>query len=272
MADTDHDDATLMIEAGLLGPDATSITYKTPSGQLKTERTVGGVGAYLIVFRQTASNCHDFGGGAGCGNGAFGEAALHGYTSVERITYRNGRACSDVPWGRTCAPVGWVNPKGPKLTTRDVATPITVNVVKAKSYCTSGPAARLPVIACDGKVPRGYTRFDPGGGGPQVLVTVSFVARQPVTSDNSWYEWILNDPRSGQGSIGQGNSTQANVRRGQRITFTAFVDDKRGVYHGTIGYVQNAGQNGSNASRLFFHHTGGGIVVGRFHFRLPLKH
>jgi hypothetical protein len=43
-----------MIFVGLLGRDARSITYKTPSGATETENTVGGVGAYLIVFKHHA--------------------------------------------------------------------------------------------------------------------------------------------------------------------------------------------------------------------------
>jgi hypothetical protein len=261
-----------MIEAGLVGPDARSVTYRTPSGQLKTEKTAGGVGAYLIVFRQTASNCSDFAGSAGCGDGgAFGSATLSGHTSVEKISYLDGKTCSDAIWGRSCPPVGWVNPKGPKLTTADVATPIKVKLTMATRYCTSGPAARLPVIACDKTVPAGYTPFDPGGVGRHVLITVTFTARQPVTSANSWYEWLLRGPQNGSGS-----STQRNLRSGARITFTDWEPNTKGVYHGTISYVANTGQNGPGNWFPPLARTGrpqsGILLVGRFSFRLPLKH
>jgi hypothetical protein len=263
-----------MIEAGLLGPDAKSITYRTPSGQLRTENTAGGVGAYLVVFRQTASDCSDFAGSSGCGDGgAFGSATLSGYTSVEKITYSHGKSCSDVPWGRACPPVGWVNPKGPKLTEADVATPITVKLVKARYYCRRGQGWRSAMIACDGKVPSGYTRFDPGGHRPEVLVKVSFIARQPVTDANSWYEWLLGGPRNGSGS-----STQANVHRGERIKFAQFEPDTKGVYHGTIAYVANTGQDGPGNwfPLTILARTGrpqsGTLLVGQFGFRLPLSH
>jgi hypothetical protein len=42
--------ANRIVFYGLLGPDAVSITYRTPGGGLATQRTVGGVGAYLLVF------------------------------------------------------------------------------------------------------------------------------------------------------------------------------------------------------------------------------
>ncbi len=258
-----------MIEVGLLGPDATSVVYKTPSGRLNTEHTAGGVGAYLVVFRQTASNCHDFGGSTSCGNGGFGDATLRGYTSVEKVTYKNGKTCSDVPWGRDCPPVGWVNPKLPKLSAAQVSSPIKVSLVQARAYCDSGASATSRVVACNGKVPKGYARFDPGGVGPQALVTVSFIAGQAVTSANSWYQWMFESPGNQGGS---GSSTQGNVRTGQQITFTDFVPvNTHGVYRGTILFVQNAGQNGPN--RIMFRvNPRGTFAVERFSFRLPLKH
>lgn len=42
---------------GLLGPDATSITYEVPDGKLRTERTVGDDGAYLLVFPANTKTC-----------------------------------------------------------------------------------------------------------------------------------------------------------------------------------------------------------------------
>ena len=258
--------AERMIEVGLLGPEATSITYKTPGGQLKTERTAGGVGAYLVVFRQTAANCHDFGGSAGCGNGAFRDASLHGYTSVERISYRNGKTCSDVPWGRTCPPVGWVAPKGPKLTAADVAAPLRVKLTLARRYCTNGSSVASSVIACDGVVPRGYVVFNPGVG-RQVLISVSFKARQPVSNANSWYQWLVRGPQ-----IGSGSMTQANIRIGQRIAFTDFEPDKPGRYSVVVAYVRNVGQNGADAPLFSFRTQTGVLTVGHFSFRLPLTH
>jgi hypothetical protein len=91
------------IFTGLLGPDAKSVTYRTPSGQTKTERTVGPEGAYLIVFRETESNCADYtrtlelghGGCASDGEGA--DTNLQGPSAVLGVTYENGKTCSDQP-------------------------------------------------------------------------------------------------------------------------------------------------------------------------------
>jgi hypothetical protein len=92
-----------MVFAGLLGPDAKSVTYKTPAGQTRTEQTVGGVGAYLIVFKETASNCHDFSqtlfdaaGATSCDNEGSGDTPdLEGPTAVTSVTYADGKSCND---------------------------------------------------------------------------------------------------------------------------------------------------------------------------------
>lgn len=93
-----------MIFAGLLGPRAKGITYHTPAGATRTEATVGGVGAYLIVFRETPGNCRDFTGSAlggyagGCQGIGFSEyPALRAPNAVTTVTYTDGKTCSDQP-------------------------------------------------------------------------------------------------------------------------------------------------------------------------------
>jgi hypothetical protein len=324
-----------LVFVGLLGPDATSITYRTPSGQTKSERTSGGVGAYLMVFRETQKNCGDFMRTAlfridsnDCQSGGTGATVNLGQPeSVTGVTYADGRTCSDEPsaslvsayhafikqmnarfrkesgaevraqtdrffaaHGLTpsasvqalipqCAPVGWVKSKEPHLTESDVASPLKVKVVVAKDYChndSTDTASTTPnVVACNGATPRGYTPFDTDSSGPQALVMVTFTARQPVTNANSWYEWSLgpaatsNSHRSNQG--GGGSSTQSNIRSGQRITFTDFLDaDVHEVYTGTIRFIQNAGKDGATAP--FTPQGSAGIEVGHFTIKLPLTH
>ncbi|MGH3263014.1 MAG: hypothetical protein ACRDNS_13555, partial [Trebonia sp.] len=93
-----------MIFAGLLGPRAKRITYHTPAGATRTEATAGGVGAYLIVFRETPGNCRDFTGSAlggyagGCQGIGFSEyPALRAPNAVTTVTYNDGKTCSDQP-------------------------------------------------------------------------------------------------------------------------------------------------------------------------------
>jgi hypothetical protein len=91
-----------MIFYGLLGPDATSITYRKPDGMLAIERTVGGVGAYLIVFThdqaaskaycQSATESSSCDGGRGSGGPSPDQLG-----AVTKITYRDGHSCSVDP-------------------------------------------------------------------------------------------------------------------------------------------------------------------------------
>lgn len=322
--------AMRMIFAGLLGPDAKSITYKTPDGQTRTEQTVGGVGAYLIVFRETASNCSDFTqslftSSTGCdpsqNNGATPD--LQGPSAVTSVTYADGTTCSDQPstsfaaayrkferatrklsgararleWERflaehhanqrnwielvrpECQPVGWVAPRLPKLTTANVASPIKVTLIDARRFCVpkSQPSFQ-GAIGCDRHVPKG-DRFLYGTMPIRktILVTISFVAHQPVTTDNSWYQGAIKNPgNNGGGGLG----TNANIRAGQRVTLSTFLGSNlKGTYQGIMTFVQSAGQNGQNGrivgpliERRRLGATNGALVVGRFSFKLPLKH
>lgn len=322
-----------LIFAGLLGPDAESITYKTPGGQTRTESTFGGVGAYLVVFRETSSNCSDFtktalSSSIGCQSAGTGNGVgLSEPTPITSVTYTDGRSCSTEPSQRlladyrkfnvrsrkqksqtgnqiraafekfladhgltkrgwfnaiqpVCQPVGWVPAKQAKLTAAQVRSPLSVSVVEANKFCYNGPpgqAYKGKTIACEHGVPHGYRRFfeyPPRSPQTAVLVTVSFTARQPVTTTSSFYWLFIKKP----GNHGGGNDgTEENVRRGQRITFTMFEslpgngpEAVAGVYHATINFVPN-----SNKPNLYDGYNpllGGSLIVGTFSFRLPLKH
>jgi hypothetical protein len=334
--------AMRMVFAGLLGPDATSITYTTPNGQTETEQTSGGVGAYLIVFRETAANCTAFtetvfnAGGNGCqSDGTGGEGAdLQSPTPIIRVTYANGKTCSAQPPAKLesaylafnkrmrtrfrnepgpevraqvtrffasyhltttggmrallprCGPVGWVAPSGPKLSTADVSTPLKVSVSEGKRFCSKGPwrvnSVQDSTIVCDGRIPAGYTSYwesSLGSNGPKfALIRVSFIAREPVTTTNSFYSWWLKEPGDNGGG---GNRTQANVRRGERVTFTMSQaipgtgprggNEPPGVYRGTISFTGNVGQAGPQNGG-YDPGRDGSLIVGRFSIRLPLHH
>ncbi len=332
--------AMRMVFAGLLGPDANSITYDTPSGQTETEQTSGGVGAYLIVFRETAANCQDFtrtalgGGGAGCQSDGTGNGSdLQGPTAVTSVTYDSGKTCSvDPPAGLVsayaafnkkmdarfrkepgsevraqvnrffaehgvegknwiqalmpeCKPVGWVAPKGPKLTAGSVASPLKVTVSEGRRFCSKGRWSALSVqdntVTCDHRIPKGdkaYWESSAGASGPLfALVRISFTARQPVTTANSFYQWQIQEPGN-HGS--DSNRTQANVRRGERVTFTMSEaipgtgggsEAPRGIYHGTISFTPNVGQAGPETGG-YNPGRDGSLIVGHFSFKLPLHH
>jgi hypothetical protein len=94
--------AMRVIYAGLLGPDAKSVTYETMTGRKGVEKTTGGVGAYLFVFRETGHNCGEPDGltilDARCPSGEPGPSIdLQAPTAITSVTYRNGRTCGDQP-------------------------------------------------------------------------------------------------------------------------------------------------------------------------------
>jgi hypothetical protein len=47
--------------------------------------------------------------------------------------------------------------------------------------------------------------------------------------------------------------------------------DRFGVFHGTVGFMPNAGKGGPQTGGIGPGHDGS-LVVGRFKFRLPLAH
>jgi len=73
---------------GLLGPDAVSVTYPSPSGGLSSERTAGPDGAYLVLGPPTGAMCYL----GGCGNGDSAGPGLNpGF--IDSVSYRNGYVC-----------------------------------------------------------------------------------------------------------------------------------------------------------------------------------
>jgi hypothetical protein len=228
------------IFAGLLGPDAKTVTYQTPSGRTKTERTSGGVGAYLIVFKETKANCNYYvrtlvGGSTRCE----GDGTGVGYTlgpvlrsSVSSVTYKDGATCD--AQRSQCEPVGWVPGKHQPIKPADITSPLKVSVSEIRPARTKG--SLLP------------------------LVRVSFTAREPVTSSNSSYQVQVQYPSGGQ----EDTSTDRDIRRGDTVTLPMTVfPSPPGVYHGTISFTPNDGVANPYQS--------GQLLVGRFSFKLPPK-
>ncbi|HWD69722.1 MAG TPA: hypothetical protein VG293_05965, partial [Solirubrobacteraceae bacterium] len=178
-----------------------------------------------------------------------------------------------------CGPVGWVVAKLTKLTSADVASPIRLTVARATRFCVKASQRTFTgAVPCDRRVPKGDRwLYGAGPGQKAVLVTISFIARRAVSSDNSWYQGALKDPGN-HGSDGLG--TDQNIRIGQRITLSTFLGTNlKGTYQGIMTFVQNTGPHGQDrfgAGLLLGRHgirpRKGTLVVGRFSFKLPLKH
>jgi hypothetical protein len=260
-----------LVAFGLLGPDATSVTYRTAHGTATT-RTHGPDGAYLIVEPVNpaicGTQCDYTGGGAGT-------AMSLPIGLIATITYRDAPTCHGPPLtnnGRTlqrfdhCRDVGYVAPHHPRVTEADVASPVRIQPMPARYYCIRQGIFRPNVlrIPCDGRVPKGYFRIT--GGASQLMVYISWIARQPVTNVNdSTYSIQVTNPRRCGGG-GQGDSgTQSLIQAGTRITRDVEVSSRcAGTYRGTVVYEPSLGPAGQGGAGLSKPGAPGTYLVGRF--------
>jgi hypothetical protein len=254
---------------GLLGPEATSITYVAADGARHTQPTRGPDGAYLIVRpRTTCVELHD-GRRYPCDLGSSGP--LLGAGVITTVTYRDGRVChlpapgadGAVRPGR-CPLVGYVSPPFPHVTQSQVAAPVSVRVLPARHYCTS-TGHNIP-------------------GCRQVMLRIAFTARVAVSNANSYYEAVVDmpprdyTPGAASGCPGGAEGigpTGKTVRAGQQVTFAvnfgSHVRDCIGdAIHITVAYVPDShlGLNGLG-SEPFPSPGRGAIVVGRASTVLP---
>lgn len=164
-----------LVAFGLLGPDVTSVTYRTAHGTATTP-THGPDGAYLIVEPVDpaicGTHCTYFGGRGGA-------AMRFPIGPIATITYRDAPTCDGPPLTRNvltllrfdrCRDVGYVAPQHPKVTEVDVASPVHVQPMPARYYCIRKGVYQPNVlqIPCDGRVPKGYFRLTDQG--PQLMV------------------------------------------------------------------------------------------------------
>jgi hypothetical protein len=263
-----------LVAFGLVGPDATSVTYRTAHGTATT-RTHGPDGAYLIVEPVDPAIC-----GTQCDYAGGGSATAMKLPIglIATITYRDAPTCHGPPLtnnGLTlqrfdhCRQVGYVAPHHPNLTLADVASPVRVQPMPARYYCAHKGIYRPNMlrIPCDGRVPNGYFRIT--GGTPQLMVYISWIARQPVTNVNdSTYAIQITNPRRCGG--GGGNGTQTLIRAGTRITRDVEVPSRcAGTYRGTVIYEPSLGPSGQGGAGLPQPGAPGTYLVGRFSIVVP---
>ncbi len=240
-----------VLQFGLLGRDAVSITYLGASGQLLTEPTTGSDGAYLIVGPATKRLCRTMWRGSGCGHAApggysFGPTLISGL--VTAVRYRDGHVCrvppappagspAGTPQG-SCPVVGYLAPRAGHLTAALLAAPVT--------------ARKLP---------------------SKLVVDITFTAHVAVTNDNSYYEYTVDASGTPDCSNQTGDSTAgASIRAGQQVVLQDQIKANcAGVLDGTVAYVPNIGPGGSG-----YPASAGGpapgvrsITVGRFSLAIP---
>lgn len=232
---------------GLLGPDAASVTYRTPSGRLAAVPTAGPDSAYLVVLPYIHGQLP----GVTTGNGLSGGPIVN-------VSYRDGHTCSTVH-NHTCQPIGYRARRVTRLAAGQVRAPISARVVAARSYCISRLTST--VVPCDGMIPHGFSRIT--GALPFVLIDVSFTAHVGVTNSSSSYDVDLNYAKSpGCTTSGNGGTTNTDIRSGQRIHIQRLVPlSCPGPVHGIVSYGQPSGHGPPDLPN---NPSGTVVVVGRF--------
>jgi hypothetical protein len=303
------DSALRAVYFGLLGPDATTITYLGQHGRRLTERTHAPDGGYLIVLpvrsepgcsrqlfqqiRQRLLRTRAPTGSIICQTQT-GTSEYAGLRSGEitSVTYRDGHTCRlPAPRGHflpfaQCPVVGYAPPAGPSYTEAQVRAPVSVQEIPAHYYCVPGGRYRPGALAipCDGAVPHGYFRdqITSVKGGVRTsrpaddfLVYVSWTARAPVRNINdSSYAIGVSYPR-GCGSGGESGASGMVIRAGQRITRYFLVPRNcPGTDTGEVDYIPDLGPGGRGGGLLQGAGVGVGrakgvLLVGQFKFTVP---
>jgi hypothetical protein len=221
---------------GLLGPDAIKIAYRTPNRQLHIEPTVGTDGAYLVIERHDPHNEPSIG-------------------SAQSIT--NGTPIVGVAWhtGDNCGVLGAQNRDRPFF--------------GCQIHEYVAPAVRVPNETAV-RSPLTVRRL------PRDAVSVRFTARVAVRNARSHYAIQLIDPphrdpgaprNVGCGAAGTGTGTDADIRAGQRITFTIGPGlPCYGIARGVVELVTEPGPQSGPPFGIAARHLGIGRIVGRFSY------
>jgi hypothetical protein len=199
------------LEYGLLGPDATSITYIDANATHHTQPTSGPDGAYLIVRPQASCVQAHAGSTATCSLGSAGPLLQAGV--IIAVTYRNGRVChlpapdaGGLVRQASCPLVGYQSPPIERVTKAQLTAPVTTRVLPASHYCNS-TGHNIP-------------------GCKQVTLSIAFTARIPVSNANSYYEAVVDMPPrhytpggpTGCPGAEQGvGPTRSTIRAGQHL-------------------------------------------------------
>ena len=226
---------------GLLGPDAISITYRTPDGRPAVEKTAGPDGAYLIVGPPTRDICRLFGPPRyryrACGNGQTATTQLKSGVILS-VHYRDAKTCRlppPTPSGDldvSCPLIGYAPPPS-HITPAEVATAIHVHV---------------------GRTP------DLGLG-----ATVSFIARVATQSSDSFYSVHWGEPACGTASTTAATNTDTHA--GQTVHIPITVGSCPGVEHVTVDYHPPALTGGIVGQQIDSNPHA--ILVGRASFNVP---
>ncbi|HEY5431248.1 MAG TPA: hypothetical protein VIK04_19180 [Solirubrobacteraceae bacterium] len=252
-----------LVAFGLLGPDATSVTYRTAHGTATTP-THGPDGAYLIVEPVDPAIC-----GTQCGYAGGGSSTAMSLPVglIATITYRDAPTCHGPPLtnnGPTlprvdhCRDVGYVAPPHPKVTQADVASPITVRALPGDGPFCGNDQGGLWYVCKPGEIPL-------EGTSPTIVLRVSFTARVAVRNAFSGYFVHVQNPGNCGGS---GGTVNQNVSEDARITVQQDLQTRcKGTFHGAVEYIPNIGPAGRGRAVAGLAEQGA-LTVGTFTYQL----
>lgn len=221
---------------GLLGPDATSITYVL-NGMHHTLATSGPEGAYLIVTRSTPGQLLK-------GVGTGGVVPVDG--PITELHYRDGATChltrrSWIGGAYACTPsmqvpVGYVAPQDLSYSHQQVATPLKVKLIRTHM------------------------------GGYEL--GLAFTSRVALTNAGSGYDFIWSVPgalHENQGNYG----TEWNIAAGQRVSTTT-CPLPPGVIHVTVS-LHEPDEIFKHKSEVVYayKYEKRGVLVASFSIRIP---
>jgi hypothetical protein len=259
---------------GTLGPDATSIEYRSASGRTITE-AVGADGGYLVVLPascpaalKTASGCETTGGSRRSRELAGG--------AITQVNYRDGSICHlrylapGFGGFQRCRNVGFVTapPRHiPTITPTQARATVSVQAIVARKICytrQAPPSSNLR--ACDHGIPPGY-HLETGEPSPTLLTSLRFTA--PLAADNhhSVYEYSVGHAHGPHCSTGGGFSatTMRPIRKGQHVLLQDQDSPCPGTYTGLITYTPH-GHPGNDRVYWDAPIHDGSLVVDRFRF------
>lgn len=201
---------------GLLGPEATAVTYLDANGQLARQAVNGPEGAYLVV-KPTPP------GQRNAGQWTSMESPGSGLKSVE---YRDGSVCNipdprRIGGAKKCPLKGLVPLKVERATRADLATPVRAEVGSGRVYL--GPDRKYP----------------------QRRITLRFRARVEATT-TSFYTVRMEGKRRGRGCSMMGFMPIArDVKAGTVVTQRLHVPyGCRGKLKISVGYTQQRKPSG----------------------------
>ena len=222
---------------GLLGPHATSVTYRGAGGATVKQPVASPRGAYLIVLPPD---------GMGRLDGQWTQLPGPG-SGLQSVRYRDGHICRIPPpsafgGAKPCPPVGYAEPRRPTITSAQVAAPVSVKL-------TPGTGSA-----------RGQDRLD-----------ATFTARVAVRDGRSGYALSVVMPR-GKGCTTSGTSAPSigNIAAGRRVRISSYVPgDCAGIAEGSVAYTRQIGTEPPPALTMRTRPSDGVAIVGRFRVRNP---